>query len=178
MTKLLYDPGHGGPDDGAKYGAAEEDDLNLNMANLAFLMTQLQGLDADLTRTKDVTVSLSQRVDLANEMNPAALISIHCDAFHKETANGMTVHIHPRASKTSRSLAQHVMTELATTFPNLRDRGVKQSDFKVLRETTGPAILVECGFLSNSKERAFLREPENQYNFAAAITRGAFKQFG
>jgi len=175
--KLVYDPGHGGPDDGAVYGAAEEDDLNLSIANLCFYMSQLKGFKVDITRDRDEKVELWERTDISNDIRPDAFISIHCDAFHKKTVNGMTVHVHPRASKTSRRLAQNVMASMAETFQNLRNRGVKESDFHVLRETNEPAILIECGFLSNSKERKFLQEPHNQHDMAGAIVRGVQKTF-
>lgn len=170
---IMIDPGHGGHDNGAVYSYAEEDDTNLSIAYLLRCELQRRGYVVSMTRERDEFVSLSGRVDFANEMRVDLFVSIHCDAFHKITAKGMTTHVaFPKCSKTSKMIAHSIQTALSTKFPKHRNRGVKESKFYVLTETKMPAVLIECEFLSNPETRKFLREPENQYDLAKAITKG------
>ena len=171
-STILIDPGHGGKDNGAEYGYAEEDDTNLSIAYLLRCELQQRGYIVRMTREKDEFVSLSGRVNLANEMRADLFVSIHCDAFHKATAQGMTTHIHPNCSKMSREISHSIQTALSSKFSKHKNRGVRESNFYVLRETKMPAVLCEMEFLSNPDTRKFLREPENQLELARAITAG------
>lgn len=131
-----------------------------------------------LTREKDEYISLYQRSAIANIEIPNLFVSIHCDAFHKETVSGMSVHIHPKASNNSNVAARQVEKQLKTQFPQHFHRGIKRDDFHVLRETKCPAVLVECEFLSNPETRNFLKEAENQRRLARAIKTGIVNYLG
>lgn len=169
---IIIDPGHGGNDNGATYGFSEEDDTNLSISYLLRCELRLLGYEVYMTRERDIQVLLSERVTCANNRNAGLFVSIHCDAFHKETAQGMSVHIHPNCSERSRKIAQSVLVSLVDMFPDHRNRGVRESDFYVLSRTKMPAILIECEFLSNPETRKFLKEPENQLQLARAIANG------
>lgn len=169
LELVMIDPGHGGDDNGAAWGFDEEDDINLAVAYYLRLSLLLKRFRAPLTRDADVAVSLRERSNKANLYHPDLFISIHCDAFHQTTAHGMTVHISPYAGAESQFYAGRISSALGAAFQNHRNRGVKQSNFHVLRETMCPAVLVECEFLSNPETRRFLHEPENQLGIAAAI---------
>ena len=171
--RIMIDPGHGGDkDNGAVYGFVEEDDTNLSIAYLLRCELKAHGHTVIMTRVKDEEVLLSERTIFANEMQVDLFISIHCDAYHKETAHGMTVHVSPNGSKTSRKVAYNIQEALSDRFPKHRNRGIKESNFYVLRQTKMPAVLCEMEFLSNPDTRRFLREPENQLALARAITTG------
>lgn len=172
MKTIVVDPGHGGDDNGAVWGHAEEDDINLNVSFHLRCELEKHGNMVIMTRTKDKYISLAERVEIANKAKADYFISIHCDAFHKITAKGMSVHVHPNHSDEAFNLANWIRITMATEFKDHVSRGVKKSNFYVLRETKMPAILVECEFLSNPETRNFLREPENQLALARAITRG------
>lgn len=169
---IMISPGHGGKDNGAVYGYVQEDDTNLSIAYLLRCELWRRGYVVSMTRERDEFVSLSERVDFANEMRVDLFVSIHCDAFHKITARGMTSHVYPQCSKASRDTAHSIQMALSTKFPKHQNRGVKESDFYVLERTKMPAVLIECEFLSNPETRRFLREPENQYSLAKAIAKG------
>jgi N-acetylmuramoyl-L-alanine amidase len=171
LVDVIIDPGHGGADNGAVWGYAEEADLNLAIAN--DLASALEGIGTGvlLTRGADYTVTLKDRVKIANTLAAKAFVSIHCDAWHNTTASGMSVHIHP-GSKQGRALAEPIQDRLMATFPGHYHRGIIESDFYVLRQTLMPAVLVECEFLSNPTTRAFLRDPAHQFELAMAIARG------
>lgn len=172
QSVIEIDPGHGGDDNGAAYGYMEEDDTNLSIAYLLRCELKQRGYEVYMTRERDMRVLLSERTATANNRSANLFVSIHCDAFHKETAQGMSVHIHPNCSKQSRKTAQSILTALVDKFPNHRNRGIRESDFYVLRMTKMPAVLIECEFLSNPETRRFLKEPENQLDLAKAIANG------
>lgn len=170
---IIIDPGHGGhADSGASWGFTDESDINLSISYLLRCELNQRGHEVCMTRERDVQVLLSERVACANNRNAGLFVSIHCDAFHKETAQGMSVHIHPNCSKQSKRIARSVLIALVDMFPDHRNRGIKQSNFYVLGSTKMPAILCECEFLSNPETRKFLKEPENQLDLARAIAKG------
>lgn len=170
--KVCIDPGHGGLDNGASYGFVDEDDTNLSIGFYLDYELRLSKIETILTREKDEYVSLYQRSILANIKRADLFISIHCDAWHKEATSGMSIHVHPKASLNSYNAAMQIEKQLKTQFPEHLYRGIKQSNFHVLRETKCPAILVECEFLSNPDTRAFLKEAENQRRMARALKLG------
>lgn len=171
LQTIVIDPGHGGEDNGAAYGYAEEDDINLGVAFLLRCELEKKGFDVLMTRERDEKNSLHHRCYYANQVQADLFVSIHCDAFHQITAHGMTVHVYS-GSVRSREVASAISASLAHRFPDHRNRGVKESNFCVLRETIMPAVLVECEFLSNPYMRRFLCEPENQLGLAQAICQG------
>lgn len=174
MKKLVIvlDAGHGGDDNGAVWGYTEEDDTNLSIAYLLRCELKQSGHVVHMTRERDIERSLSYRADFANSRGADLFISIHCDAFHHETASGMSTHIHPRCSARSREIANNIQSSLISSFHGHRNRGIRESNFQVLRETKMPALLIECEFLSNKDTRRFLKEPENQLGLARAIAKG------
>lgn len=169
---IAIDPGHGGTDNGAVYGFTEEDDTNLGIGFYLDYELRLNNINTYMTREKDENVSLSQRTTEANNRQVDLFISIHCDAFHKVTASGMSVHNYQYSGITALNIASKIDRQLRTYFPQHRQRGIKKSNFHVLRETQMAAVLIECEFLSNTKTCKFLKEPENQRRLAKAITSG------
>ena len=172
MKFIIVDPGHGGTDNGACWGYAEEDDTNLSIAYLLRCELKQHGYTIEMTRERDVQVLLSERTAFANNRNADLFVSIHCDAFHRECATGMSTHVYPGCSERSRELANSIQMALTNRFLKHKNRGVFESDFYVLRKTKMPAVLIECEFLSNTETRKFLREPENQLDLAQTITKG------
>jgi len=182
MQKIFIDPGHGGNDNGAawgeKYDYVEEDDLNLIISFL--LRCELLLLDQfsiKLSREKDEFVSLRNRTNNANNWGADIFVSIHADAFHQKTARGISSHIHPHCSPNSKILATCIQDGLSKRFPDHINRGIKESNFHVLRETRMPAILIECEFISNPASRRFLKEPSNQLELARNISKGIRSYF-
>lgn len=173
---IVIDPGHGGLDNGAAYGYVDEDDTNLIISFLLRAELTVLGYESLLTRDRDESVSLRNRCDFANQAGADLFVSIHCDAFHKTTTSGMSVHMHPNGSRRARMLADRIARSLVENFPGHRQRGVRENNFAVLRWTWMPAVLIECEFLSNPETRDFLHEPENQLALARAIA-GAVSEF-
>lgn len=175
MDKLIcIDAGHGGTQPGAVYGFFKEKDATLKIANMVASILRDSGFDVVMTRDKDVDVSLRRRCDISNEANADAFISIHLNAAKNSSAYGAETWKWHRSSS---PLADNVQNSLITST-DAKDRGVRlSSDFYVLKHTKAPALVVECGFMSNAKERALLFKREYQENIAEGIASGIIKTF-
>lgn len=174
IKSVCIDPGHGGIDNGAAWGHAEEDDINLAVAYLLRCLIQIDGTEVWMTRENDIYVPLEARCTFANGVGAGLFVSIHCDAWHNETTRGISTHIHTGAGVETEAIAKRIHTALMAAFPSHVNRGVKRSNFYVLnpRRTRMPAILVECEFISNPDMRRWLSEPEHQFAIAHAISGG------
>ena len=172
FRKICVDPGHGGDDNGAQWGDAHEDDINLAVAYLLRSELEKSGFEVVMTRERDVYVSLADRCRIANNSKADLFVSIHCDAWHDVTVKGISTHVYLGANEFSHRVGDAILETLLIMFPEHVNRGVKMSNFYVLRNTIMPAVLIECEFLSNPATRAFLKEPENQLSIAQAIVAG------
>jgi N-acetylmuramoyl-L-alanine amidase len=175
FKRICIDPGHGGDDNGAAWGHAEEDDINLGVAFLLRCELEKRGKDVVMTREKDAEVSLEDRCKFANGEAADLFVSIHCDAWHQETVSGISTYMYRGGNYLSEGVARSVHRALTDRFPKHVNRGIKPSGFFVLKRTIMPAILVECEFISHPDQRRFLKEPENQLAIARAIARGIVK---
>jgi len=175
--RILIDPGHGGADPGATYGGVREADLNLDTGRRLALI-----LGAERTRQSDTTISLADRVDCEHRLKPDCFVSIHHDANPNPLAQGFTVYHNP-GSLHGQALASAVETAMRQRLAefNRRSRGAQSTDdpstakvehFYVLKNTGSPAILVECGFVSNDLERAWLMVSEHRQAMAEGIAAG------
>ena len=177
--KICVDPGHGGSAPGAVGPTGyEEKTANLDMALRLRDLLETDGATVYMTRTTDVDVSLSERVAIANNNNVDIFVSIHCNAFDG-TVQGTETYYHTSLSSTSpaANLSNFVQNELIAHLdrPN---RGVKQADFYVLRETTMPATLTEIMFIDNAEEEELLKDPTVRQDAAIAMYHGICEYFG
>lgn len=170
----MIDPGHGGSDPGAVYSGVRESDINLNIAKLASVLLQGRGILTHLTRSSDIFVSLADRVRIAEEQGADYFISIHCNAAANPRANG--IETWQFAGSMRGACLAHDVHDRVVAITNAWDRGVKKTDsLYVLKRTSMPAILIECGFLSNLMERELLKEEAYQQSIAGAIAEGIDK---
>jgi len=175
--KICLDPGHGGSDPGAiGVNGVREKDINLAIALKAAYLLKLDGAQVYLTRSGDYYVSLADRVNYANSVGCHIFISIHANAATDSSATGFEVY-HYYTSTKGRQLATLVADELAEHIP-LRNRGVKQDGFYVLKYTAMPAILIETGFVTNSYDVSILTNEKYQWEYARAILHGVQRYFG
>lgn len=171
MMRICVDAGHGGKDPGAVgQGGLLEKDVALAIARWLKKLLLSLNHDVILTRSNDTFVSLSDRCRLTNAQKADLFISIHCNSAGVATANGVETFHHP-TSKKGIKLATLVHSKLIT-ITGLRNRGIKQGNFQVLRNTAMPAILVEVGFINNLDEEKLLGDPIYQVKCAIAIAEG------
>lgn len=174
MIKIGLDAGHGGADPGAVYGERKEADDVLALGKAIAGKLRSHGIIVGETRTKDISVPLSKRARLSNERAYDYFISIHRNAYLPEMASGVETFIHPRASDKAVSLARAIQESLVEV--GFVDRGVKQANFQVLRETKAPAVLVEVGFIDHSADN-WLFDAKRE-KIVHAITNAILGQLG
>jgi N-acetylmuramoyl-L-alanine amidase len=175
---IILDPGHGGSDEGAKVHYFMEKRLTLMTTLLVRKYLEEMGYRVIMTRSKDVFIPLYRRVSIANKTKAILFASIHYNSSPSADAHGIEVFYHggsdTKRSKESRSLATSVLTELIF-HTTAHSRGVKNGNFHVIRETSMPAILIEGGFMTNSEERANLRDKHYLEKIAKGIAFGIDK---
>jgi N-acetylmuramoyl-L-alanine amidase len=174
--QVIVDAGHGGHDPGAKIvGGGSEKTLTLAIAQKLLAHLQRQGVAAKMTRTGDIYIAREERVKLANALQALCFVSVHLNSAPVPSASGFEIWISPDANKTryakSLRLARHVRAALKKNLP-LRDRGIRRNDFQVIRDTTMPAVLVECAFVSNEQDLAWISDAEKQEQLTAAMAQG------
>lgn len=178
MVKVYVDAGHGGTEPGA-IGVAniKEEDVNLAVAN--YLKTELerQNISVKMSRTSDVSKTISVRASEANSWGADIVCSIHANSYKNETANGTEVLIYKKGGNAEK-IAVKVLENLVATLKTT-DRGVKErSDLGILRKTTAPAILCELAFLSNKADKEKVDEVAEQKACAVAICKGICSYLG
>ncbi len=180
---VVLDPGHGiDPNRGWETGAVGvtglvEDGLVLDVSLQAAELLRQAGAEVVLTRG-DTTISLRQRVAIAEQAQAHVFVSVHANAYFSRNISGTeTFYFRGRPNDTeSRRLATCLQAEMLQAF-GLPDRGVKHGNFHVIRETTMPAALIEFGFLSNPRDEALMRTPQFRSAAARAIFFGLERFF-
>jgi len=157
FSTVVVDAGHGGKDNGAfrRYGGAEKQ-ATLDVATRLAQKLRESNFKTIMTRSSDVFVPLDERAAISNRQNNAIFVSIHFNDSSRRGIRGFETYYH---SAVARDLAYRIQGELLT-IPGAANRGVKTANFRVLRKAAYPAVLVECGFLSNRKEGAGARNAE------------------
>lgn len=175
--KICIDPGHSGPyEPGACAGKVTEATVCLAISKVLGGMLHLLGYEVIYTREGDIeTDDLGFRAQVANDSGANAFVSIHCNSADSVEANGIEVYHYPD-SEEGMTLAVGIEGVFMLSVP-LKDRGVKEANFAVLRLTNMPAALVECGFLSSENDRSFLIDEKKQTSLAFGIAAGINRYF-
>jgi len=172
MKKIMIDAGHG-PDTAGKRspdGILREFMFNEAVAIRLKKLLSTEGFTVFFSHDNTRDVALSERISQANKLNVDAFVSIHANAYGTtwNDAHGIETYTCLQSSETSIKMAICVQQALFLRTGG-RNRGVKKGDFAVLRETKMPAILVECGFMTNKKEASLLKSTSYQQKCAEAI---------
>ena len=167
--RIAYDAGHGGTDPGAVNGCVYEKNLNRRMADA--IISKLRGLGAEVIdiRQNDEYVDLADRARKANDAAAHIFVSGHHNSAVPE-ARGIETYHYPGSyygSLLADAIHQHV-----APASGLANRGVKQANFQVLRETSMPAVLIEFGFISNPDELAILMTDDFVQKVSQAVAEG------
>ena len=171
---VVLDPGHGGRDPGAVgRGGLQEKTVVLPVSLRVAEILRAQGVQVILTRPDDRTLDLQPRVDIANQANATIFISIHANAISlsRPEVNGIETYYF---SESGRRLAE-VIHDTILPVSGMRDRGVKQARFFVLRNTAMPAALLEIGFVTGSEDVTRLTDPAWRERMAQAIADGILR---
>ncbi|NMA62167.1 MAG: N-acetylmuramoyl-L-alanine amidase CwlD [Firmicutes bacterium] len=188
---IVIDAGHGGIDPGAVSGKGVlEKDITLEIAKELELLLKKAAVYVIMVRRGDYDLAdsseahllnrkrqdLIRRVTIAEEAKADLYISIHANYFPSPIWSGAQTFYYEGRLEDQR-LAKDIQTELVKHLgPN--NRLAKTGDFRVLRDTTMPAALVEVGFLSNPREAELLGQVGYQKRVAAAIFAGILRYYG
>ncbi|WP_225907544.1 DUF3747 domain-containing protein [Leptolyngbya sp. BL0902] len=176
QTVVVIDPGHGGRDPGAiGIGGIQEKVINTTISNRVRQRLQEAGLTVLMTREGDQWVDLDARAQFANRARADIFVSIHANAISmsRPEVNGLETYYLASGERLARSIHRSVLQNT-----DMRDRGVRQARFYVLRHTTMPAVLVETGFVTGAEDAARFRNPAAVNQIADGIARGILDYLG
>jgi len=169
LTTVVIDAGHGGHDRGGIPGQRiAEKDMTLDVAQRLRNVLAASGYRVVMSRDSDVFVSLPTRVAIANSYRNAIFVCIHFNATQRSGAGGIETYFY---SRDSLQLASAIHSYVAGGAPS-SNRGVRRRGFYVLRKTNIPAVLVECGFLTNPTEAAYAGSASYRQKLAEEIAAG------
>lgn len=189
---VIIDAGHGGFDGGASSDdGTPEKNINLNIALALKEDLEKNGFTTVLTRDSDTstedkglsTIRERKHSDLRNRMKimdsteNSIFVSVHQNHFSEKKYSGAQVFYSPNFSEQSSALAQIIQTEIVETLQPENTRQIKSCGTSVylIYEAVRPAVLVECGFLSNDNEAELLKNTDYQKQMAQCISKGIIK---
>lgn len=175
FTTVVIDAGHGGYDDGtkSKWGGKEK---NNTLSVVQKLQPKLQaaGFKTVMTRNSDVFIPLNTRAAISNCQSNAIFVSVHFNDSPNRKISGTEVYY---KSPVSRPIAQLILNRI-TQIRGCSPRFVKTANFRVLKLNEYPAVLVECGYLSNRGEGSTCATSTHHERLAQAIADAIVQQRG
>lgn len=191
--KVIIDAGHGDFDGGAVgIDKSIEKNINLSISIKLSLLCNIFGVETIMTRTDDSTLcdeglksirekkvsDIRNRTALANKNQDAILLSIHQNSFTDSKYQGTQVFYSPNNEK-SLELALALQDSVTALLQKNNTRKIKKSENNIylLKNSTIPSVMVECGFLSNYDEARLLNDDEYQKELCLAMLDGLFTYF-
>ncbi|WP_296647799.1 N-acetylmuramoyl-L-alanine amidase [Romboutsia sp. 13368] len=171
--KVFIDAGHGGKDNGASHNGYLEDVINLQIAHKLKNRLINEGLEVEMSRNSDTSLSLSERAAKSNNSDADIFISIHQNASSSPSANGIETYY---LGSRNKALATAVHNSIINST-SANDRSVREANFQVLRDNNKVSILLECGFISNPSEGYKLNTDEYQNKVVDGIVSGVKNYF-
>lgn len=191
MPVIIIDAGHGGVD-GGSVGAdgTVEKDINLSIALKLRDMLELYGFETVMIREEDKSIhnedaktirekkvsDLHNRLNIINSTDNGLFVSIHQNYFEQSKYSGAQVFYSPNDNR-SEQLARIMQQTIVDTLQADNNRQIKKADksLYLLYKSQNPAIMIECGFMSNEKELNLLKSEDYQKQMALSITNGILK---
>lgn len=184
---IVIDPGHGGNDPGkVAINSALEKDVNLAIALKLKKYLEQEDMEVVMTRQEDKGLyeetdsnkkvhDMKNRLAIMEGAKPALVVSVHQNSYHEESVSGVQVFYY-RDSAEGKRAALLVQEQMIATLQPAKEREAKEnSTYYILKKTTVPTIIVECGFLSNREEADRLTFEDYQERVAWAIHLGIMR---
>jgi N-acetylmuramoyl-L-alanine amidase len=166
---VVIDAGHGGYDRGGIPGQrVSEKDMTLDVARRLKSVLVASGYRVVMTRDSDVFIPLGTRCAIANSNRNAIFVSVHFNSATRGGASGIETYFYSRDSLALASAIHHYVVGGAPSG----SRGVRRRGYYVLRKTNIPAVLVECGFLTNPTEAGYAQNASYRQKLAEEIAAG------
>ena len=163
MAKVFIGVGHGGKDPGAVANGLKEKDLNLSIALACQEELSRHGVSVFMSRTKDESEDLSERIKECNAYNPELALDIHNNAGG---GDGAEVY-HSHEGGKGKTLAENILAETVNIGQNSRGAKTKLNSkgddyFGFIRQADCPAVIVECAFVDNATDIQIIDTAEEQ----------------
>ncbi len=166
---VVVDAGHGGHDSGAlsrgRGPRVREKDVALDVSLRVASKLRAGGLRVVMTRQSDIFVPLDTRVAYSNRQRNSLFLSIHFNYSPKRHIHGSEIYHNDRGT----AVVSKRIKQRLNGVPGLRNRFIKTAQFRVLRNSRGPAVLVECSYLTHPTEAARSNTPAYREQIAEAI---------
>lgn len=185
---IVIDAGHGGRDDGCTgVSGTKESEINLSIARMLKDNLETLGINVVMTRcdgnglyksnvTNFKKSDMSERIKIIEKALADMVISIHQNSYLDSRQRGAQV-FYQENDNDSRAFADSVQSQLILQLPNAR-KECNKGDYYLLKESHVPAVLIECGYLSNEEEEKLLASIDYQQKVSYAIMCGVVKYFG
>ena len=184
---IVIDPGHGGADPG-KVGTqgVKEKDINLEIGKRLKSYLEAEGIEVIMTRETDEDLApdgsdnpkvadLHRRCEIIDETKPVMVVSIHQNSYTDSSVRGAQVFYYHQ-SESGKAIAEVLQECLIEELDHENGREAKANEsYYMLKKTSAPTVIVECGFLSNPEEEAKLQQEQYQDSVALAICAGIKK---
>jgi N-acetylmuramoyl-L-alanine amidase len=173
FSTVVIDPGHGGFDRGGIPGQrVPEKNVALDTALRLRKLLQQADLHTVLTRSTDVFIPLPQRVAIANAQPQSIFVSIHYNAARRQGAHGIETYFEDsRGAALAARIQLQIISRVSTD-----NRGIRHATYYVLRKCQRPAVLVECGFLTNPGEAQLALTARYRQTVAEQVAAGILEQ--
>ena len=177
--KVFIGVGHGGSDPGAVANNAKEKDLNLSIAKAWRDVLVRHGVEVRLSRSKDENDTLSEEIKECNAFSPDLAVDIHNNAGG---GDGAEAFYHYGGGK-SKTLAENILSEVVKVGQNSRGAKIRKNSqgkdyYGFIRETSAPAVIVECAFVDNAQDLKILATEGDRQKVGEAIAKGVLKTLG
>ncbi|MCI5056081.1 MAG: N-acetylmuramoyl-L-alanine amidase [Flavobacteriales bacterium] len=170
---VVIDAGHGGKDPGCNVDEINEKDIVLNISNMLAAYSHKDNIEIRVTRHEDQFQELHSRLDYIKKIEPDMFISLHVNhASNPEVSGAEAYYYSGPSEERSMRLAESLLSELSD---HTQDSKLAPARFYLLKNTNCPGTILELGFLSNSGDREFLNQSENQALVAQSIFEGIRK---
>ena len=177
--KVFLGVGHGGSDPGAVANNTKEKDLNLSIALACRDMLVKHGVSVRMSRDKDENDSISEEIKECNAYAPDLAVDIHNNAGGGDGGEVFYSHLGGKG----KTLAENILAEIVKTGQN--SRGIKtrvnsqgKDYYGFIRQTTCPAVIVECAFVDNATDLKILATEGDRQKMGVAIAKGILKTLG
>lgn len=184
--RIVVDAGHGGIDGGCEGNLEGSNERELNLKYAKTLKTYLESYGIDVVMTRSTTDGLysalasnkkkddmKKRKEIIEKANADLIVSIHMNAFPQKSVRGAQVYYNPE-SEISKSLATAIQNSFKKDLPNAKSVPAV-GDYYILNCTSTPAVIVECGFLSNFEEEKLLLSEDYKEKVCYSILCGIIK---
>lgn len=184
---IVIDAGHGGKDPG-KIGidGQIEKEINLQIAEILKVFLEMDGFEVIMTRTDDNGLydedasnkkvqDMKRRIQMIEEADPLLVVSIHQNSYPESYVKGGQVFYYG-TSTDSKSLAETIQKQLKELDPENHREAKANTSYYLLKKTSKPIVIVECGFLSNPDEAQKLSDEHYQEKLAFKIFMGIVQE--